>query len=312
MVSAQKSEIAPRASVAYHAHKRQRWIGLLFILPWFISMLWFDAIPFGMNLYLGLTDYSVGPIEQANWVGLDNFERMADDELFRKGLTNTLYYIAFSVPLTLILAFSIALLLNTKVRLLGFFRTVYYIPSIIPVVAASVIFMWMFNARAGAVNQILYAVGIDPVRWLTNPDYVKMTLVIISLWGFGAQMIVFLAALQGIPEQLYEAVAIDGGGLWARLRHIVIPLMTPTIFFNLLVGLIASFQVFTTAYIMLGPNGGPLQSGLFYMMHTYNNAFRYFDMGYASAMSFVLFLIILFFTLLMVWTSNRWVYYGDE
>lgn len=312
MVSAQNSEIAPRASVAYHPRNRQRWIGWLFILPWFISMLWFDAIPFGMNLYLGLTDYSVGPVEHANWIGLNNFERMAEDALFRQSLSNTFYYIAFSVPLTLILAFTIALLLNTKIRLLAVFRTVYYIPSIIPVVAASVIFMWMFNARAGAVNQMLYAVGIDPVRWLTNPDYVKSTLVIISLWGFGAQMIVFLAALQGIPEQLYEAVAIDGGGIRARLRHIVIPLMTPTIFFNLLVGLIASFQVFTTAYIMLGPNGGPLQSGLFYMMHTYNNAFRYFEMGYASAMSFVLFLIILFFTLLMVWTSNRWVYYGDE
>ena len=312
MVSVQKREIAPSVSVTQPGRKRQRWIGYLFILPWFVSMIWFDAIPFGMNLYLGMTDYAVGPIEQANWIGLENFERMLDDELFRQSLSNTIYYIVFSVPLTLILAFSIALLLNTRIRFLGLFRTIYYIPSIIPIVAASIIFLWMFNARAGAVNQILYAIGIDPIRWLTNPDYTKITLIIISLWGFGAQMIVFLAALQGIPEQLYEAVAIDGGGLRARLRHIVIPLMTPTIFFNLLVGLIASFQVFTTAYIILGPNGGPLQSGLFYMMHTYNNAFSYFQMGYASAMSFVLFLIILAFTLLMIWTSNRWVYYGDE
>ncbi len=275
-------------------------------------MIWFDAIPFGMNLYLGLTDYAVGPVEQAHWIGLDNYEHMVDDELFRKSLANTFHYIALSVPLTLTLAFGIALLLNTKIRFLALFRTVYYIPSIIPIVAASVIFLWIFNARSGAVNQILFAVGIKPIRWLTSPDYILYALVIISAWGFGAQMIIFLAALQGIPEQLYEAVAIDGGGLWARLRYIVIPLMTPTIFFNLLVGLIASFQVFTTAYIMLGANGGPLQSGLFYMMHIYNNAFRYFEMGYAAAMSLVMFLIILVLTLVMLWTSNRWVFYGDE
>jgi multiple sugar transport system permease protein len=288
-------------------------VGYLFILPWLIGMIWFDAIPFVTNLYIGATDYSVGSVEQASWVGLQNYvDLFTKDELFLKSLSNTVYYIVLSVPLTLLLAFTIALLLNTRIRFMTLFRTAYYIPSVIPVVAASVMFLWIFNARAGAVNQVLSMFGVAPIRWLTSPDFVKITLVIVSLWGFGAQMVIFLAALQGIPEHLYEAVAIDGGGLGARLRYVTLPLMTPTIFFNMLVGLISSFQVFASAYIILGPNGGPLQSGLFYMMHTYNNAFRYFQMGYAAAMSFILFLIILVFTLMLIWTSKRWVYYGDE
>ncbi len=293
--------------------KRRSWVGYLFILPWFISMLWFDALPFFANLYLGMTDYAVGPVEDAEWIGFDNYERMfTEDDLYTKSLKNTVYYIAGSVPLTLALALGIALLLNSEIRFIGFFRTIYFVPSIIPIAAASVIFLWLFNARSGAINHLLYAVGIMPIRWLTSPDYIKVTLILVSLWGFGAQMVIFLAALQGIPSQLYEAVSIDGGGLWARLRYVTLPLITPTIFFNMLVGLIASFQVFTTSFIMFGANGGALQSGLFYMMHTYNNAFRYFDMGYAAAMSLVLFLIILVFTLILLWTSNRWVYYGDE
>jgi multiple sugar transport system permease protein len=305
--------LAVPETITFKGSKRRYWIGYLFILPWLISVIWFDLIPFIANLYLGSTDYKVGPVEQAKWIGLENYIRMfTQDEQFAKSLGNTIFYMSFSVPLILMLALGIALLLNTNIRLRALFRTVYYIPSIIPTVAASVIFLWLFNARSGAVNQILFSVGIEPIRWLTSPDHIRTTLILISLWGFGAQMIIFLAALQGIPEHLYEAVAIDGGGLWARLRHVTLPLITPTLFFNLLVGIIASFQVFATAYIILGPDGGPLESGLFYMMHTYNNAFRYFQMGYASAMSFVLFLIILVFTLVMVWTSNRWVYYGDE
>lgn len=294
--------------------KRRSWfIGYLFILPWLASLFIFDVYPFIMNLYLGFTDYAVGPVARAEIIGLANFERMFfNDDLFIKGLTNTFYYLAASVPLTVFLAFIIALLLNTEIRGVGIYRTIYYVPSVVPIVASSIIFLWMFNTRFGAINQFLVAVGATPVRWLSSPDWVIPAMVIVSLWGFGTQMVIFLAGLQSIPDHLYEAVAIDGGGLWQRLRFVTVPLMTPTIFFNLLVGLISGFQVFTLAYIMLGPNGGPLQSGLFYMMHTYNNAFRYFNMGYAAALSLVLFMIIFVFTIAMVWTSNRWVYYGDE
>ena len=216
------------------------------------------------------------------------------------------------VPLILLVALAIALLLSTEIRAVGLFRTLYYIPSVIPVVAGTIIFLWMLNTRFGVVNQLLLVMGLQPVRWLSSPDWVKPAMVLVSLWGFGAQMIIFLAALQDIPEQLYESVAIDGGGLWQRLRYVTIPLMTPTILFNLLVGIINGFQVFTTAYIMLGSGGGPLQSGLFYMMHIYNNAFRYFNMSYSAALSFMLFIIILVFTIVMLRTSNRWVFYGDE
>jgi len=294
--------------------KRRSWfIGYLFILPWLVSLVIFDIYPFGMNLYLGFTDYAVGPVSRAEIIGLANFDRMLfKDDLFIKSLTNTLYYLAASVPLTVGLAFLIALVLNTEIRGVGIYRTIYYVPSVVPIVASSIIFLWMFNTRFGAINQFLVAAGATPLRWLSSPDWVVPAMVIVSLWSFGTQMVIFLAGLQSIPDHLYEAVAIDGGGLWHRLLFVTIPLMTPTIFFNLLVGLIAGFQVFTLAYIMLGPNGGPLQAGLFYMMHTYNNAFRYFNMGYAAALSLVLFIIIFVFTIVMVWTSNRWVYYGDE
>jgi len=292
---------------------RRAWIlGYLFILPWLISLVLFDVIPFITNLYLSLTDYSVGPVASAQWVGLAKYQEMFQDQLFWKSLGNTAVYLVMSVPLILLVALAIALLLSTEIRAVGLFRTLYYIPSVIPVVAGTIIFLWMLNTRFGVVNQFLLVLGLQPVRWLSSTDWTKPAMVLVSLWGFGAQMIIFLAALQDIPEQLYESVAIDGGGLWQRLRYITIPLMTPTILFNLLVGIINGFQVFTTAYIMLGPGGGPLQSGLFYMMHIYNNAFRYFNMSYSAALSFMLFIVILIFTVVMLRTSNRWVYYGDE
>jgi len=292
---------------------RRVWIiGYLFILPWLISLVIFDVIPFFTNLYLSLTDYSVGPVASAQWVGLAKYQEMFQDQLFWKSLGNTAVYLVMSVPLILLVALAIALLLSTEIRAVGLFRTLYYIPSVIPVVAGTIIFLWMLNTRFGVVNQLLLVIGLQPVRWLSSPDWVKPAMVLVSLWGFGAQMIIFLAALQDIPEQLYESVAIDGGGLWQRLRYVTIPLMTPTILFNLLVGIINGFQVFTTAYIMLGSGGGPLQSGLFYMMHIYNNAFRYFNMSYSAALSFMLFIIILVFTIVMLRTSNRWVFYGDE
>src|SRR5262249_38947228 len=257
--------------------------------------------------YLSLTDYAVGPLASAHFIGFANYQHLfSADSLFIESLKNTAFFLIGSVPMTLALAFVIALLLNTEIRALGLFRTIYYVPSVIPIVAGSVVFLWIFNPRFGAINQFLVAVGAPPVRWLSNPDTIKPALILTSLWGFGAQMIVFLAGLQDIPEELYEAVALDGAALWQRLTFVTLPLMTPTLLFNLLVGLINGFQIFTTAYIMLGPDGGALNSGLFYMMHTYNYAFRYFQMGYASSLLMVLFVIILVITLLMVRTSNRW------
>lgn len=293
------------------SYRKRYWVGYLFILPWFISVIWFDVIPFLTGLYLSFTDYSVG-LKIPNWVGFENFQEMfTEDDLFLKSFWNTVYYLALSVPLRLAFAFIIALLLNTRIRGLGTFRTIFYIPSVVPVVAVAIIFTGIFNARYGILNQLLMLVGMDPIRWLTRPEWVKPSMIIMSLWSFGAQMVIFLAGLQGISEELYEAVDIDGGSVWQKLLFVTVPLMTPVIFFNLIIGIIGAFQIFDSAYVLIGTTGGPLNSGLFYVLHLYNNAFSYFRMGYASAMSVVLFIIILFFTLITVRTSDRWVFYGD-
>jgi multiple sugar transport system permease protein len=241
-------------------------------------------------------------------VGLENYQEMlGGDHIIGTSFVNTLYYMAFAVPLTIIFAFTLALLLNSKIRGRGFFRTVYYLPSLVPTVAASIIWVFMLRTRNGLINMALGAFGVGPIPWLSRPEWSKPALILMSLWGFGGQMVIYLAGLQGIDEELYEAADIDGANGLQKLLRITIPLMTPTIFFNLLMGIIGSFQVFTAAFIMT--EGGPLKSTLFYMLHLYNNAFRYFKMGYASAMAVVLFFIILALTLIVNRTSDRWVYY---
>lgn len=294
------------------AYRYRHWVGFVFIGPWLVSLVIFDIMPFFANLYLSFTDYSIGPV-QPNWVGFDNYmEIFTKDRDFATSVYNTFYYMAFSVPLRLALAFAFALLLNARLRGMQVFRTIFYLPSVVPIVAASIIFIGLLNTRYGIINQFLVLVGLDPVRWLSRPEWIKPSLIIMSLWGFGAQMVIFLAGLQSIPGELYEAVSIDGGNSWHRLRHITIPLMTPTIFFNLIIGIIGSFQVFTQVFVLIGTTGGPLKAGMVYMINVYNNAFSYFRKGYASALSVILFLIILFFTIIMVRTSNRWVFYGDD
>ena len=308
--SGSRAPLRARLSEFWFRHRSL--IGFLFILPWFAGFIIFDLMPFIYNLYLSFTDYQIGTISAPPWIGLENYaEIFIKDKLFSKSLYNTVYYLGFSVPLKLLFAFFIALLLNMRVRGMQLYRTLFYVPSVVPLVAATVIFAGLLNTRYGLFNQLFALVGITPVRWLSSPDWIKPSLIILSLWGFGGQMIIFLAGLQSIPDDLYEAVAIDGGNSWHRLRHITVPLMTPTIFFNLLIGVIGGFQVFTQVFIMLDVNGGPLQSGLVFMLHVYNKAFRDFEFGYAAALSAILFSIIFVLTVALVYTSNRWVFYGD-
>ncbi len=291
---------------------RNWWVAYIFIAPWLLSVIVFDLYPFIANVVLGFTDFKMGG-SSLNWIGLANYAHMFnDDPLFLKSLGNTIAFSVASVPLSLLLAFSIALLLNMRIRAMGAFRVIYYIPSIVPIVASAVLFSWLFNTRYGVINEFLFEIGLTPQRWLTSPNTILPTLIIISLWGFGAQMVIFLAGLQAVPEELYEAVAIDGGGLMQRLLHVTIPLMTPVIFFNLVMGVIGSFQSFALVYVLFGPDGGTLQSGLLYVVHIYNNVFRYFNLGYASALTVVLFVIVLVLTLVLVKTSNRWVFYGSD
>ncbi len=290
--------------------KPQKWIGFVFILPWFISFLWFDLLPFLLNVYLSFTDFSVGA-RTPDWLGLANYQEIfTSDHLISVSMWNTLYYVGFSVPLTIVFAFVLALLLNLKMRGMALFRTIYYVPAIVPVVASSIIWLIMFRTQDGVVNQFLSFFGVEPIRWLTRPEWAKPALIVMSLWSFGGQMIIYLAGLQGISNEVYEAAEIDGAGGWQKLIYITLPLMTPVIFFNLIISVIGAFQVFTAAFIMT--DGGPLNATLFYMLHLYNNAFSFFRMGYASAMALLLFFVILLFTLLLNWTSERWVFYGTE
>jgi multiple sugar transport system permease protein len=298
-----------RASVWLSRWRNRHWIGWIFILPWFVGFLWFDVLPLFLNTYLSFTDFSVGA-KIPNWVGLANYrELFGGDHLIGISFVNTLYYIGFHVPLLIILAFSLAMLLNANIRGRGTFRTIFYLPSLVPVVASSMIWIFMLRTRGGLINEFLGLFGVKEIPWLQRPEWAKPALILMSLWGFGGQMVIYLAGLQGISQELYEAAEIDGASGWQRMFRITVPLMTPTIFFNLIMGIIGSFQVFAAAYIMT--NGGPLKSTLFYMLHLYNNAFRYFKMGYASAMALVLFLIILALTLFVNRTSQRWVFYSS-
>ncbi len=287
--------------------RKEAVLGFLFISPWLLGFLMFVLGPFVASLYLSFTTYSI--LQPGKWVGIDNYARAFTREpLFWKSLGNTAYYVIGAVPLRIVLGFILALLLNVQVRGLTMWRTLFYVPSITPLVATTVLWLYLLNPKFGLINYALSTVGIDPIPWLTSPKWSKPALILMSVWWVGGNMVIFLAGLQGIPQQLYEAAELDGANAWQRLVKITIPMMTPTIYFNLIINIINTFQVFVQAFIMT--DGGPLNSTRFYMLYLYDNAFRFFKMGYASALAWILFLIILVLTILLVKTSDRWVFYG--
>jgi multiple sugar transport system permease protein len=248
-------------------------------------------------------------ISPPEYIGFKNFTRLADDSLFWQSLKVTTNYTLVSVPLALVLGFLLALLMNTKVRGITFFRTVYYLPSIVPAVASAVLWAWILNTEFGLLNTLLGYFGLPRVPWLQDPDWALPALILMSLWGLGGSMVIYLAGLQGIPESLYEAAKIDGAGRWAQLRYITVPLMSPIIFFNLIIGIIASFQVFTAGFLIT--DGGPQNATLFYVLYLYRTGFRYLDMGYSATLAWVLFLIILVLTLLVFRYVGRNVHYDE-
>ncbi len=284
-----------------------KYVGYVFVAPWVIAFLCFELIPTVAAFAFSLTDWSV--VGAANFIGVANYQEMfTRDRLFWKSLENTIYYAVFSVPLVVTAGFLVALLLNAKVRGQTLFRTLFYLPALIPTVAGAIVWLWIFDTRNGILNFFLGIFGIEPIRWLTSPAWSKPALVIMSLWTIGAGMVIYLAGLQNIPQELYEAAEVDGASALHKLARITIPLMTPTIFFNLIMGIINAFQVFNAAFIMTG--GGPVNSTLFYMLHIYENAFTHWRMGYASALSVILFLLVLALTIFVNRTSRRWVFYG--
>jgi multiple sugar transport system permease protein len=287
--------------------QREEIAGWLFILPAVLGVLIWLAGPMLYSVWLSMTEWDL--IRPPRFVGLANFAHMMEDELFYKSLWVTLYYTVFHVPLTLGLAFLVALLLNTETRGIAFFRTLYYLPSIVPAVANAVLWIWIFNSEFGLLNLLLRSLGFDKVLWLQDTRTALPALILMSLWTLGGTMIIFLAGLNGIPQQLYEAAQIDGAGSWARFWRITIPMMTPVIFFNLILQIIGSFQVFTAGYLIT--RGGPNYATNFYVLYLFNNAFAWFEMGYAAALAWVLFFIILGLSMIVVRSSSRWVYYEE-
>lgn len=289
--------------------RREEIEGFLCISPWLIGFLVFLAFPILFSFYLSFTTYDY--VSAPKFTALANYRRaLRQDPLFWHSLAVTFKFAALALPLDLVFSFSVALLLNLKGRGMNVYRTIYYLPAILPLVAVSILWIWIFNPQYGILNWSLSLLGIQGPAWLYDPDWALFALVIMSLWGSGRAVIIYLAGLQNINPELYDAARADGAGVMASFRHITVPMMTPVIFFNLIMGVIGAFQVFVQAFIMT--EGGPARATYFYMLYLYNNAFQFFKAGYASALAWLLFVIILFFTLLILRSSSAWVYYEGE
>ena len=280
----------------------------LFISLAMIGFLVFQVIPIGTSAYLSLTDSKL--IGTPHWIGLRNYVQMGQDPLFWQSLKVTTLYAVVAVPLGLATSLLLAMLMNQKIRGVTIFRTVYYLPAVISGVAVALLWRWIFNPEFGILNVLLDYLGIKGPNWLLDANWALPSLMLMSLWGIGGGIIIYLAGLQGIPTELYEAVEIDGGSGWAKFWHITIPMISPVIFFNLVTGVIWTFQEFTRVYVMTG--GGPSNSTLFFGLYLYRNAFRYFEMGYASALAWVLLLVILALTIILFKTARWWVYYESR
>jgi multiple sugar transport system permease protein len=293
--------------------QREEIMAYILISPWIIGFLWFTLGPMLTSLGLSFTETDLFTSE---FVGFANYERLLSTDvtlsLFWKSLYNTAYYVFLSIPLTMIVGFVIALLLNQNIRGQSVYRILYYLPSVIPGIASALLWLWLFNPEFGVINWLLSLVGIAGPRWLYDTETAKLALVIMSLWTAGGNMLVFLAGLQGIPTQLYEAATIDGANAWRRFIHITLPMISPTLFFVLITNIIQSFQIFTTVYVVSDGRGGPANSTMMYVLWLYLLAFRQFRMGFASALAWVFFIIIMLFTVLIFRSSSAWVYYETE
>jgi len=287
--------------------------GLLFISPWIVGFVMFVAYPLAASVYFSFCDYSV--LKPAVLIGTANYQELAQDPVFWMSLKNTLFVAALLLPLSTILAISLALLLNTGVRGMTVYRTIFFLPSLTPLVALGILWLWMLNGEYGVVNHVLNALlapfGIQAPTWLQSTTWSKPAIVLMGLWGVGNAVVIYLAALQDVPQQLYEAADLDGAGPFSKIRHITLPLLSPAILFNVTIGLISVMQIFALPYVLTNGAGGPARSTMFYAMHLYNCAFKYLRMGYACAMAWILFVLIMILTLVFMRLSRRHVFYGN-
>jgi multiple sugar transport system permease protein len=299
----------PASSRRLGRQARENLKGYLFVSPWILSLLVFTAYPMIASFYFAMTKYSI--LNPPTWVGWGNFQVMfATDPYYWKSVWNTVYYVIVSVPLGIGIGLVLALLLDQRIGGIGIYRTLYYLPGLVPAVASTLLWMVLLDPRLGLVNMALRLVGLRPVGWLRSAAWSKPALILMSLWGgSGGTMLIFLASLKEIPQSLLEAAMIDGANGWQRFWNVKLPLLTPTVFFNLIMGIIGSFQVFASAFVAGSGEGGPLNSILVYMLHLYRNAFRYFNMGYASAMALAMFAVLVALTLVLIRSSNYWVFY---
>jgi multiple sugar transport system permease protein len=291
--------------------RKENRAGYLFALPWLIGLVVFLIGPIVASVLLSFTNWNL--ISPARWVGLENYRDMIHSREFWQSIKVTLFYAALSVPLYLVLGLSLAILLNQRVRGMYMFRTILFLPTVLSGVAVAALWVSLLNPDLGVVNQVLRAIGIDdPPRWLLSPTWAVPAIVLMGLWGIGGGAIIYLAGLQNIPPALYQAARVDGASAWQTFRHITLPLLTPTLLFTLLIGLIEAFQVFDTAFVLGGSRGGTRGSLLFYVLNLWNEGFRNGRFGYASALAWVLVIVAAIVILLVFKTSSRWVYYESE
>jgi len=296
--------------------RRKFLTGVLFISPWVIGFFLFTLYPMLASFYYSFTEFHIHKTPE--WIGFANYAELFNDKLFWTSLGNTFYLVIIGVPLTLFLSFICAVLLNLKVRGQSIYRVIFFMPSIVPTVATALLWIWILNPSSGIVNTLLAQIGITGTNWFRDPNWAKPALIMMGLWGMGGTIVIYLSGLQDVPEALLEAAEIDGATWLQRLWHITIPMVSPIIFFNLIIGVIGTFQYFAQAYVFGAAVsttnamvlGAPLNSTLFYSVYLFQNGFIYLRMGYASAMAWILFIIIMICTLLLLRTSDRWTYYA--
>lgn len=282
--------------------------GLLFASPWIIGLLVFWIYPTLASAYYSFTKFN--GVADAQWIGLQNYLELPQDDDFRAAVYNTFYFAAVSIPLAIVTAFALALMLNAKIYGQVVYRTIYFLPTLVPEVALALIWVFMFTPKTGLAETPFRYLGVRGPCWLTCESWSRETIVLLALWVIGQQVILYLAGLQDVPQDLYDAANVDGANFWHKFRHITIPMMTPVIFFHLVTSVIGASQFFTIPYIMTGGTGFPANSTLFYSIYLYKNAFHYFEMGYASAMAWLLFMTILLITLVIFRSARLWVFYA--
>ncbi|MBL8877565.1 MAG: sugar ABC transporter permease [Phycisphaerales bacterium] len=289
------------------AHRDSLSAGLLWTAPWWIGFLLFLALPLGMSLYISFCDYPI--LQPPVWIGAENYAALARDPVFYQVLWNTALFAIVSIPICTAVAVGLAMLLNQQVRGQAFFRACIFVPNIVPLVATGIVWLWMLNPQHGLINQTIAAFGARGPNWLDTPLGVLASLVMISVWSVGSGVVVYLAGLQEIPEELYEAARLDGASRPRQFYHVTLPGISPIILFNVIVAIIGTWQIFALPFVLLKMTAGPERSAYFYTSYLYDNAFRYLKMGYASAMAWVQLLIILALTALVFWSGRRAVHY---